>query len=217
MIIIIKDTLFNDFEADLNISDIVNNENNDFKPDKNLKNIKQFENTSIDKSIGEDFDNLNKINLTNMEINESSMQNIQLDLNNEINNDNKILKKKRTKEDLNNTPLPIFDCLFCTNEKIEFRHFINEKLSDKYLFQTSIYDINDLDKLICNKRLINKADKNEKLLNLVIKNTEYIKIYFSKEKSINYLKSNIFKNLCQKNEIDHHKLLKQKIEDSIVT
>ena len=213
-----KDTLFNDFEADLNISDIVNN--NDFKPDKNLKNIKQFENTSIDKSIGEDVDNLNKINLTNMEINESSMQNEQLDTNNEINNDNKILKKKRTKEDLNNTPLPLFDCLYCANEKIVFRHFINKKLSDKYLllsdkylFQKFIYD---LDKLICNKRLINKDDKNEKLLNLVIKNTEYIKIYFSKEKSINYLKSNIFKNLCQKNEIDHHKLFKQKIEDSIV-
>ena len=210
-----KDNLFNDFEADLNISDIVNNENNELKPDKNLKNNNQIENTSIDKSIGDDFDNLNKINITNMEINESSIQNIQLDLNNENNNDN-IKLKKRTKEDLNNTPLPIFDCLYCTNEKIVFQHFINEKLSKKYLLQTSIYDLNDLDKLICNKRMINKDDKNEKLLNLVIKNTEYIKIFFPKENSINYLKSNIYNYLCQKNEIDHHKLLKQKIEDSIL-
>ena len=153
-----KDNLFNDFEADLNISDIVNNENNELKPDKNLKNNNQIENTSIDKSIGDDFDNLNKINITNMEINESSIQNIQLDLNNENNNDN-IKLKKRTKEDLNNTPLPIFDCLYCTNEKIVFQHFINEKLSKKYLLQTSIYDLNDLDKLICNKRMINKDDK----------------------------------------------------------
>ena len=208
-----KDNIFNDFDADLNLSGIENIDNNEIKT-KNTKNNIPFENTSIDKSFGEDFDNLNKINITNAEVNESSIQNIQLDLNNE--NENKKEKKIRTKDDLNNTPIPVFECLYCTNNKIVFQHFINEILSEKYLLQTSIYDINELDKLICNKRLINKDDKNEKLLNLVIKNTEYLKIYIPKEKSIIYFKSNIFFNLCQKNEIDHHRLLKQKIEDSIV-
>ena len=78
-------------------------------------------------------------------MNESSIQNIQLDLNMN-NNENIKTKKIITKEDLNNTPLPIFECLYCTNQKIVFQHFINEILSNKYLLQTSIYDINDLDK-----------------------------------------------------------------------
>ena len=208
-----KDIILNDFDADLNISGIENIDKNENKT-KNSKNIIPTENISIDKSFGDDFDNLNKINITNTEVNESSIQNIELDLNNE--NENKREKKIRTKDDLNNTPIPVFECLYCTNNKIVFQHFINEILSKKYLLQTSIYDINELDKLICNKRLINKDDKNEKLLNLVIKNTEYLKIYIPKEKSKIYFKSNIFFNLCQKNEIDHLRLLKQKIEDSIV-
>ena len=210
-----KDIIFKDFETGLNISDIINNE---LKPEKNSKNISQFENTSIDKSFGEDFDNFNKSNIANREIIESSIQNIQIDLNNEnINKENKITKKIRTKDDLNNTPIPIFECLFCTtNAVLVFQHFINEILSDKYLLQTSIYDINDLDKLICNKRYINKDDKNEKLFNLLIKNTEYLKIDIPNEESIKYFKSNFFINLCHKNEIDNHILFKQKIEDNIV-
>ena len=214
-----KDLLLNDFEADLNISDIVNNDANEIKSRKNSKNNNPFENTSIDKSLSDDFENINKMNIINENIensNESSIQNIQIDLNNNNNDDENKKIKKRTKDDLNNTPLPIFECLYCTNEKIVFGHFINETLSKKYLLQTSIYDMNDLDKLILNKRLINKDDKNEKLLNLVIKNTEYIKYYIPREKSTIYFNSIIFSNLCKKNEIDNHRLFKQKIEDSIV-
>ena len=175
-----KDNFLNQFDEGLNISDIIINDNNEIKSGKNVKNNNYFENTSIDKSFGEDFDNINKINITNEDINESSIQNIQLDLTNQNNNNNNITNKKekkiRTKDDLNNTPIPIFECLYCTNEKVVFQHFINEIISEKYLFQTSIYDINDLDKLICNKRQ-NKDEKSEKLFNLVIKNTEYIKNY----------------------------------------
>jgi len=214
-----KDLLLNDFEADLNISDIFNNDTNEIKSRKNPKNNNPFENTSIDKSLSDDFENINKMNIINENIensNESSIQNIQIDLNNNNNDDENKKIKKRTKDDLNNTPLPIFECLYCTNEKIVFRHFINEILSDKYLLQTSIYDMNDLDKLILNKRLINRDDKNDKLLNLVIKNTEYIKYYIPREKSTIYFNSIIFNNLCKKNEIDNHRLFKQKIEDSIV-
>lgn len=220
-----NDLLLNDFDADLNISDIVNNDKNELQQDKNPKNASPFENNSIDKDFSVDLD---KINITNENINESlmhknSLENIQLDLDsqnrNNIKNNNEEIKKEkkvRTKDDLNNTPLPLFECLYCTNEKVVFGHFINEILSDKYLLQTSKYDMNDLDKLIFNRRLINKEDKNEKLLNVLIKNTEYIKFYVPKDKSILYFKSDIFNILCQKNENDNHVIFKHKIEDSIV-
>ena len=144
-----KENIFNAFEEGLNISDIVNNDNNENKTGKNIKNNNPSENISI----SDDLDNLNKINITNEDINESSIQNIQLDLNNQNNNNNnnndddKNPKKIRTKDDLNNTPIPIFECIYCCSKvKIVFQHFINEILSNKYLLQTSIYDINDLDK-----------------------------------------------------------------------
>ena len=198
-----KEQNFNDFEADLNLSEIILSDNNEIKPTKSSRNINQLENTSIDKFF-------------DREMNESSIQNIELDLNTNNNNENKKKTKKRTKDDLNNTPIPIFECLYCTNEKIVFQHFIKEILSDKYLLQTSIYDINDLDKFICNKRITNKDDKSEKLLNLVIKNTEYIKIYIPKAQSIKYFKSNIYSDMCRKSQMEHSRLFKQKIEDSIV-
>ena len=196
-----KELILNEFDADLNISDIVNNDKNEFKSDKNTKNNNPFENNSIDKDFSVDLD---KINLTNENINESlmhrnSIENIQLDFNSQNDNkrennneENKKEKKLRTKDDLNNTPLPIFECLYCTNEKVVFGHFIHEILCDKYLLQTSKYDMNDLDKLIFNRRLINKEDKNEKLLNVIIKSTEYIKFFVPKDKSILYFKRFLF-------------------------
>ena len=204
-----KDQFFNDFDSILNISNIENDDNNEIKLEKNAKNQTPIENGSIDKSLRDDFENIDKINIVNGDINEISLQ---ID----INNENKEEKKIRTKDDLNNTPIPIFECSFCANEKVVFQHYIREILSDKYLLQTSIFDINDLEKLICNKRYINKDEKSEKLLNLVIKNMEYIRLYIPKDKSIIYFKSKVFQNLCQKNEIDNHRLFKQKIEDSIV-
>ena len=93
--------------------------------------------------------------------------------------------------------------------------FINEILSEKYLLQTSIYDINDLNKLILNKRLINN-NKDEKLLNLVMKNTEYIKLYIPKSRIDIYFNSDTFNNLCIKSETEINRLFKHKIEDSIV-
>ena len=75
--------------------------------------------------------------------------------------------------------------------------------------------MNDLNKLILNKRLINN-NKDEKLLNLVIKNTEYMKVYFPKKIIDEYFKSNIFNSLCIKIETDINRLFKHKIEDSIV-
>ena len=206
----------NNFDMDLNISNIVNEENNEIKGTKNGNDKMNSNIYNTDKSFEESLENFSKISVANEKenIEESEIQNESLEENND---EKKKSKKKRTKEDLNNTPLPIFECLYCSNEKVVFQHFINEILSEKYLLQTSIYDINDLNKLILNKRLISyKEDRNEKLLNILIKNTEYLKQYIPNEAIEKYFKSDIFKNLCKKNEKDINRLFKQKIEDSIV-
>ena len=201
----------NNFDIDLNISNIVNEEKNDIKRTKDDKDNINSNIYNAEKSFEESLENFSKINMEDAEIQNETLTNKEND------EDKKKTKKKRTKEDLDNTPIPIFECLYCTNEKVVFQHFINEILSEKYLLQTSIYDINDLNKIILNKRLItNKEDKNEKLLTLLIKNTEYLKQYIPKEAIHNYFKSNIFNNLCLKNESDIYRLFKHKIEDSIV-
>ena len=154
----------NNFDIDLNISNIVNEEKNDIKRTKDDKDNINSNIYNAEKSFEESLENFSKINMEDAEIQNETLTNKEND------DDKKKTKKKRTKEDLDNTPIPIFECLYCTNEKVVFQHFINEILSEKYLLQTSIYDINDLNKIILNKRLItNKEDKNEKLLTLLIK------------------------------------------------
>jgi hypothetical protein len=75
--------------------------------------------------------------------------------------------------------------------------------------------MNDLNKIIINKRLINN-NKDEKLFNLIIKSTEYIKVYNPKKEIDSYFKSDNFNNLCLKTKTDANKFFKNKIEDSIV-
>jgi hypothetical protein len=127
----------------------------------------------------------------------------------------KSYKKKKTKEDLDNTPLPIFNCIYCTDAKIVFNHYINNYLSDNYLFLTSIYDMNCLNKLIINQPLIDNGEENEKLLNLIVKNTEYLIKYVPKEFNESYFKSSLFKNLCMKNSLENTKQIRQNIINNI--
>ena len=205
------DLFLEDFEDGLNISGIENKEENQ----KYIKRAKDNNNINNDEDFNEDLDNFND---SESIIRKLSFDSIHIDFNYKdiCNNKQKMFKKKKTKEDLNNTPLPIFDCIYCTNEKIVFSNFINRIISDKYLFLTSIYDIKDLNKLIIYQPLIDKNEKNDKLLNIIIKNTEYISQYIQKENNITYFKSNSFKNLCEQYKFDNHRLIKQKIEDSLV-
>ena len=92
-------------------------------------------------------------------------------------------KMKITKEDLNNIPLPIFSCIYCSNEKVSFNHLLNEILASKYLLLTSIYDMQDLDTILSQKFLIDKDDKNTNLENVIILNTEYLGKYYTYEES----------------------------------
>ncbi len=51
----------------------------------------------------------------------------------------KYINKKRFR-DLNNTPLPIFSCIYCANEKISFNYLIHKKLFSKYGKSDRIYN-----------------------------------------------------------------------------
>ena len=186
-----NDIQFEDFEDGLNISGIENKE-------ENTKFIKNQNN--LDRTINDFSDDLENFNESDSDFSIESIES-ELSSKNYNNNNNKNnYKRKKTKEDLNNTPLPIFECIYCTDEKIVFNNFINKSLSDKYLYLTSVYDIIDLNNIISNSLLISKNRKNDKLLNIIIKNTEYIKEYIPNEKNKIFFKSCIFYNLCEQYE-----------------
>ena len=121
-------------------------------------------------------DELNKNYIINIIEKRASLGSIRLEDYNDIFSAKK--KVKIRKEDLNNIPIPLFSCIFCSNEYISFNHYINEILSNKYKILTSIYDLQELNKLLSNKYLIDNGDKNDKLENLIIKNTEYLLKYY---------------------------------------
>lgn len=90
-------------------------------------------------------------------------------------------KKKRNKEDLNKTPLPIFSCIYCSNESIAFDHLSRTIISDKYLISGSSFDIEFINDIIAHKK-----DKTNKVLmmtfDMIDMNTEYLKeVYDSKK------------------------------------
>jgi hypothetical protein len=136
---------------------------------------------------------------------------------------NKNIKKLRTiplkkikKEDLDMIPLPIFSCIYCSNEIISFNHLSNDIISNKYLLQTSILDIKQLDYLISSQQKIEKDNFNNILLNIVVNNSEYIKSFYKMNGIKKYFKLNSFATKCKINEIMIKKALKQRLEDIII-
>ena len=222
------------FEDNLNISDI-KDEMKKIKKDENPINknrisLNIFTNQSIDNDFSEDFDNINEDEFNQRKISIGSLQssnevnsnnmNINLNIDN-INNKrvnliNKRESKKITKEELNNIPLPLFSCIYCSNEIIASKHLLQEIITNKYLFQTSIYDIQDINKLMIYQPLVDKDDKNEKLLDIIIKNTEYIYSNYNNEYIYNFFKSENYIDLCNKEKLNNKKYFMQKIEESIV-
>ena len=139
---------------------------------------------------------------------------------NENNNNIRSVKtmpiKKLKKEDLDNIPLPIFSCIYCSNEYVSFKHLSQEIISNKYLLQTSIWDIKQLDYLISFQPKIDKADNTNKLLNIIINNSENLKCIFMKDKIKDIFKSNTYMMQCIKNEYIIKKVLIQRFEDSLI-
>ena len=160
-----ENLIINNSFSDLSLSDIGNK-------DKYSRPLSQRTNNKITEN-----EEINNNNIINEIDKRSSLGSIKIE---DFNNIFFIKKKKLkiSKEDLNNIPIPIFSCIYCSNEKISFNHFINEQLSKKYELLASIYDIKELNKILQNKYLIDNDDKNDKLENIIICNTEYIKKYY---------------------------------------
>ena len=199
-----------DFEKSLDLSNI-----SQTKEPINCKTENDKNNNNNDINISLDYSFINQnINIMNMDM----KNNIK-----EKKNDNKIrtiktmpLKKiKIKKEDLDKIPLPIFSCIYCSNEYISFNHLSNEIISNKYLLQTSIFDLKQLDYLISFQPKIDK-DINNKLLNLFINNSEYLKAFYNIDKIKKYFNLNIFATQCQNSELIIQKALKQRLEDNII-
>ena len=210
------------FELD-NASDNINNKDNEkdnSNNDKNNNNInKSFSDLTLS-DIG-----LNDKNAIPSFQKKTSGQNDNTEMKNDLKNDlfkrfsaesikledfNYLFaaknKMKLTKEDLNNIPIPLFSCIYCSNEKISFSHFVNENLSKKYLLQTSIYDMKELDKILSYKYLIDKYNENDKLEEIIIKNTEYINNLYNIEES-----KKLMNDLCDDKyffELHQKKLIK---------
>ena len=212
------------FDDSLTISDIAQDvPQTPIKEEKNL----------ITEDFSEDLDNINEDEFTQRKLSDCSIQmeefkndEINLDVNT---NEVKKLKNKRTEEDISkrytrkltkeemdNIPLPVFSCIYCSNMVVAFKHLSQEIVTNKYLFQTSIYDLKDINKLIIYQPLIDKDKKNEKLLNIIIKSTEYIYYNYTKENIKNFFFSKNYLDICNNELINNKKYLTQKIEDSIV-
>ena len=218
-----KNYNFDNFEDNLNISDIKDElqksqeERKDSKQHKKDSSNRIYPESSFDKDFSIELDNINGDEFNIRKISICSLQSEEFNCNSNFDNKmNKKLKRKITKDDLNNIPLPVFSCIYCSNEEISFRHLSLEKLSNKYLLQSSVYDILELNKLIEYNPMIDKDDKNEKLFDIIIKNSEYINKYNGKEIVNNFFKSNYYFNMCNKELFNYKINFVHKIEDNIV-
>ena len=128
-------------------------------------------------------------------------------LNDNIENKIQLCNKRRlSKEDLNKIPIPIFECIYCANEKLSFNHLINDEFSLKYLYNTEKKDISLINFLQENNLLLPIENENDNkvqnliernninlnrlknLIKMILENTEYISKYYTKEESHNFLK-----------------------------
>ena len=195
-----------EFEKSLEISNIIQKDEKVKQNTENDNNIIDL-NLSLECSFIKSNDNLISIN-----------QNI-----NEKNKNIRSVKtmpiKKLRKEDLDKIPLPIFSCIYCSNEQVSFNHLSNEIISNKYLLQTSTWDMKQLNYLVSSQSKVDKWDKGDnsnKLLNIIINNSEYLKCNYINDKIKEYFKSNIFLVQCLKNDFIMKKILIQRFEDSFI-
>ena len=181
--------IFNDI--DFNRDEIKGTDETFFNEDNN-KNNSEY---SLDLEKSEESVSSDKLDLCDKSMEEEMNK---VTLNNNEDKNIKLIKHKITKSDLNTIPLPIFDCIYCANEKVVFNHLINEEMSLNYLYNANKKDIYLINYLIENNLLSieNKkiTDKNininklKSLNNLILNNSEYFSKYFNINESQNYLK-----------------------------
>ena len=128
----------------------------------------------------------------------------------------KNLKRKLTKEGLNNIPLPIFSCIYCSNDEIAFNHLIKENLYNKYYLQISVYDIKLINKIMEISPIIDNYNKNIPIVNVILKNTEFIRQFYKKKEIKTFFLSEKIRKKCEDNINKATKLFLQKLEDKII-
>ena len=180
----------------------LNNLNNDFENflESNLK-LSEIESKENDTIKFESISSINNLDFLNSN---NKIENSGINL--------KINKKKLTLKDLDNIPLPIFSCIYCSNDKISFNHLINSNLSNKYFLQTSIYDMKILDKIIKTKYNVDNWEKNSPLKDIVIRNTEFMSRYYNKSDLKGIYKIQVIKTIYEKNKIKNNKSIIQKLK-----
>ena len=141
----------------------------------------------------------------------------------------KLGEHKITKDDLKTIPLPIFECIYCANEKIAFNHLINEELSLKYLYNTEKKDILlinflqennlllleneediNLKNLILKKNVDIDINKLKSLIKVILSNREYVSKYYNIDESQNFLKQ---KRKRENNDYKINKYLKINVKN----
>ena len=126
------------------------------------------------------------------------------------------IKKKLTKDDLNYIPLPIFSCIYCSNEKIVYKHLINENLSKNYYLQTSINDIKILDKAIASNFIFVQDKLCSSLCKVILNNSEYIMHYYNRKELNNTLYSNIIHKYLKANTVTVKNYFIQKLKSEYI-
>lgn len=107
-------------------------------------------------------------------------------------------RRKRRKSELNTTPIPIFDCIYCVNEDIVYKYSIIKRITESYLYNCSIYDTERIGILLKNDiKHIGNDEYLNRLYEILIENTEFIgreysidqsKTYFSYVSTLKYRK-----------------------------
>ena len=122
-------------------------------------------------------------------------------------------RKKRKKSDLNKTPLPIFSCIYCSNERIAFNHLSLQLISEKYLYGTSPCDIQLMNKLASHEGIFCIENEYPHIFNALINNSEYLTKYISLQTSKSFLNTKVnlsFEHLCSLNNKRHtHRMLRK--------
>ena len=193
-----------DFEKSLELSNIE-------QKDEEIKQNNENENNNTDINISLDYSFFKQNN--NILKNNKNLNDIN---NNNIRTVKTMPLKKIKKEDLDNIPLPIFSCIYCSNERVSFTHLSNEIISNKYLLQTSIFDLKQLEFLISFQLKNDKKDNSNKLLDIVINNSEHLKNFYKMENVKKFFESTIFVMDCQKNELIIKKFFNNRFENNII-
>ena len=202
-----KNDIFNIIE--FNRNEIKTDEN--FFDEFNIKDNNEGD-ISLDFNKSEDSLSSDKLDLCDKSM-EEQMNKVTL-------NEEKSAKnvKKITKEDLKTIPIPIFECIFCADEELSFRHYINEIMSMKYLYNVEKKDIT-LVEFLKNNNLIDLKENKDNIVNkfgiknnislfrinslikLLFDNTEYINKYYNIQESTLFIKQ---KRTREKKEKIYH-------------